>query len=88
MNLSTRDGKFFIDGQDYEILHGLYKRLPGYMKTAEFMMKAVDFQVGHLKDRLSTLKKFRRELGEVFDVFKKLNQKPESGNGKNNNTNS
>ena len=77
MNLSTRDGKFFIDGQDYEVLYGLYKRIPGYMKTAEFMMKAVDFQIGNLKARVGTLAKFRRELGEIMNVFKKLNNKQE-----------
>lgn len=80
MNLSTRDGKFFIDGQDYDILHGLHKKLPDYIKTSELMLKSVDFQIGTLKARVGTLAKFRRELGEVMEIFKRLNQKPKDKN--------
>lgn len=72
MELITQDGKYFIDKNDYEAMHDLHKKLPEYMKSAELAIRATDFNIEELKSRRNTLAKFRRELGEVFALFRKL----------------
>lgn len=72
MKLITQDGKLFICREDYEVLHDLHKNLPTYLKTAEIAIRATDVQMDDLKARRNSLAKFRRELGEISDTFKKL----------------